>query len=205
MIKPTLYTALGLMSILASQAAVISWSAGTAAIDSTAVSQNGTFVLGQNAGNGTTTTIGDTTFASGNAGGVPGGNQTFYSGADATFNQLFGSVDWLTSESPINIEFAVTAGTEYEIQVFLADTRPGNNTEGAVDGLALASIQENPLSFIGTFTADGPTQTFTSVGNSNTGLWINAYQVRAIAAVPEPSSTALLGLGGLALMIQRRR
>jgi hypothetical protein len=39
-------------------------------------------------------------------------------------------------------------------------------------------------------------------GATSTGLQLNAYQLRS---VPEPSSTALLGLGGLALILRRRK
>ncbi|MDB4409051.1 PEP-CTERM sorting domain-containing protein, partial [Akkermansiaceae bacterium] len=72
---------------------------------------------------------------------------------------------------------------------------------------------------IGTFTADAASQTFrmgaTRAGNyvdgqaydnSNGGqAQINALQVRDLGVVPEPSSTALLGLGGLALILRRRK
>lgn len=42
-------------------------------------------------------------------------------------------------------------------------------------------------------------------GNSNTRTWYDGVGFEAVVPVPEPSSTALLGLGGLALIIRRRR
>jgi hypothetical protein len=36
------------------------------------------------------------------------------------------------------------------------------------------------------------------------GMW-NGFQLVETGAIPEPSSTALLGLGGLALILRRRR
>lgn len=65
---------------------------------------------------------------------------------------------------------------------------------------------------IGTFTAVGTTQSFDFAGTRNgfgsfssgTGQ-INALQLRNVTPVPEPSSTALLGLGGLALILRRRK
>ena len=62
-----------------------------------------------------------------------------------------------------------------------------------------------------TFTATQETLTFNVFGSTNgsnpaaspTGAGqINALQVRSI---PEPSSTALLGLGGLALLLRRKK
>lgn len=47
------------------------------------------------------------------------------------------------------------------------------------------------------------TITFTSV--NTTRLEAAAFQFTGTAAVPEPSSTALLGLGGLALILRRRK
>lgn len=64
-------------------------------------------------------------------------------------------------------------------------------------------------SIIGTFIADATNQSFDHQGTrdgftSNSGGQgqINAFQLRVI---PEPSSTALLGLGGLALLLRRRK
>ena len=69
-------------------------------------------------------------------------------------------------------------------------------------------------SIIGTFVADSASQVINIFGSNNGGVsWaaansqsqINAVQLRTIAVVPEPSSIALLGLGGLALIMRRRK
>ena len=59
------------------------------------------------------------------------------------------------------------------------------------------------------FGFEAPTgETITSVNITKQGLnnnWIAVDDVSYIVAVPEPSSTALLGLGGLALILRRRK
>ena len=62
------------------------------------------------------------------------------------------------------------------------------------------------LLMTGTFTADATTQDFTTSGFESTGVSIGS-QLNAITLyeVPEPSSAALLGLGGLALILRRRK
>jgi hypothetical protein len=42
----------------------------------------------------------------------------------------------------------------------------------------------------------------TATGPQNKGYWLDNLNV---TSVPEPSSAALLGLGGLALMLRRRK
>jgi hypothetical protein len=55
---------------------------------------------------------------------------------------------------------------------------------------------------IGTFTANGTTQDLSAVANGFGQAHINALQVRA---VPEPSSAVLISLGGIALILHRRK
>lgn len=64
------------------------------------------------------------------------------------------------------------------------------------------------LLMTGTFVADGATQDFTIEafdGGNSKGGQLNALTVYETAVVPEPSATALLGLGGLALVMRRRK
>ncbi|MFC5050146.1 PEP-CTERM sorting domain-containing protein [Rubritalea spongiae] len=55
-----------------------------------------------------------------------------------------------------------------------------------------------------TTTADGAVSTGSSPSIVN-GLLTITYTYDSVVAVPEPSSTALLGLGGMALILRRRR
>lgn len=98
---------------------------------------------------------------------------------------------------------------QYEIQFWSVDGRSidipertttyttGANSVGLIQGIRPGV---NGQWVTGTFTADGTTQNIdvTSVGSA----LINAYQLRAI---PEPSSVALLGLSGLAVILRRRK
>ena len=125
----------------------------------------------------------------------------------------------------------LTIGQEYLIQIFTHDGRANRGTDldsragfgdgtgsteaVGISGLSDAAIDSNAggtgFSVIGTFTATQETLTFNVFGSTNgsnpaaspTGAGqINALQVRSI---PEPSSTALLGLGGLALLLRRKK
>lgn len=69
------------------------------------------------------------------------------------------------------------------------------------DGLG-NTVDLNGQFAIGTFTASGTTQDLTALANGFGQAHINAFQVRA---VPEPSSAALLGLAGFALILRRRK
>jgi hypothetical protein len=120
---------------------------------------------------------------------------------------------------------ALTVGRVYEFQAFVNDSR--NNAEGVggnrnrwnVFDSGAGSAQSGSVfqpyrpgtnnigQYVkGTFTANSNTQLVRILGNAEFGpatSLINAYQVRDITAVPEPSSILLLssvaGLGGMFL------
>lgn len=108
----------------------------------------------------------------------------------------------------------LTIGQQYEVQMVFSDTRgiltpdlmqiwdtatPGGAADFTTADIATAQI------VTGTFTANASTQDFyltQSTGVGDFDGYIGAIQLRA---VPEPSAAALLGLGGLALILRRRK
>ncbi len=105
----------------------------------------------------------------------------------------------------------LTIGNEYELQSFYGDKRSEYFTDhmSVGDGFTVQKTSsgtvENGAWIIGTFTADDSIQIFHSAGDISTDNLISGYQLRDISSVPEPSSTALIGLGGLALILRRRK
>ncbi len=104
----------------------------------------------------------------------------------------------------ITLNFSnLTAGANYD---FVAHTgRNGGGADATVGGVtstwAAGGGQE--LSFTQQASGTGTLSfTFSSAGNNAT---LNALSIADGAPIPEPSSTALLGLGGLALILRRRK
>ncbi len=114
------------------------------------------------------------------------------------------------NNSPITLT-GLTIGVEYELQSFFGDNRPSvnNSTMNINDGITIqktsSETAENGAWIIGTFTADATTQDFHSSAGNSVNNFLSGYQLREISSVPEPSSTALIGLGGLALILRRRK
>jgi len=124
----------------------------------------------------------------------------------------------------------LTIGSEYLFQAFTHDGRGSRNDTFVTgfDGSAAAPSVTSDLSnfnvaaetgtrtgdfIIGTFVATSESQVISVFGSNNGGVsfgaansqaQINGFQLRDIT-VPEPSSTALLGLGGLAFILRRRK
>ena len=104
----------------------------------------------------------------------------------------------------------MTAGLIYEVQVWSSDnlaydpsdpsaSAASTYTAGNSVSLQMEVGTGGPGQYaIGVFTVDAATQDY---GISTNSGWaeVNALQIRA---VPEPSSTALLGIGGLALILR---
>ena len=94
-------------------------------------------------------------------------------------------------------------GKQYEVQFFLSHTNTSTRTQEIADGEGNSIIMKNAnpsQAVTGVFTANAVTQ-FVRFDNLDGGSQLlSGYQLRLI---PEPSSLALLGLGGL--LISRRR
>ena len=228
------YTTMLAMAAMAcsGQAATIAWGAVTGVTSSTSIANNGTFVAAVNSA-GTAQTVNGVSFAA-NGGGTStfwtgeGGNSTGDTGLDAILNTHVTSYGTPTHPSAFQLDMTgLTIGQMYQIQIIgihdlrgccsgrtytmpddtgaapaytngtqLARNSGGN--DGGGSGSAAGTV-------IGTFTADSVndfiliTNTVAPGGNDP---GISGYSLRAI---PEPSSTALLGLGGLALILRRRK
>jgi len=159
---------------------------------------------------GGTTTVNGVDFADTNlfSNGYAALNPSVDTG-DAGLNSLYSSFGYNGGNVSIT---GLTIGFEYQVQVFYGDNRAGTAARDMVVGTAQPTVQATATEnladgvwVIGTFTADATSQTFwAGQTDSSTVSEISAFQVRQ-TAVPEPSSAALLGLGGLALIMRRRK
>lgn len=112
--------------------------------------------------------------------------------------------------------FDTVNGQEYEVTFYLG--RQGTDTPTVdlnVDGSAslhdssilINSTQDTWAQHTISFTADSLSTTLSFVENASSASGTSDVFVDtvSITAVPEPSSAALLGLGGLALILRRRK
>ena len=152
---------------------------------------------------------------------------TVYPGADAEYDDLIQNATWgnnPTAPAPISLG-GLTAGNLYSLQLWASDARNccsggiasgwektygdgnGNNVTITAGNLNGGNPTALPQYVIGTFMADGPSQTleFPDIGAGNSHPQYNALMVRD--AIPEPSSVALAltGLLSLAGCMRRRR
>jgi len=209
-----------LATITSSQAATIAWGSATnvatTAGNSSDVSTNGSFVEAFNAQsndhtpanivvNGVTFT-GTTALLNGDPkNGGTADLSAGTNGGDATYDSILSQAEFGGGSglSTINVGGSLTSGLQYELQVWFVDDRAASDARVMQFGDGNGNtVDLNDQFAIGTFTANGTTQALTLAPQGFGQAHISAYQLRA---VPEPSSTALLGLGGLALLLRRRK
>ncbi|MGC9261811.1 MAG: PEP-CTERM sorting domain-containing protein, partial [Phycisphaerae bacterium] len=110
----------------------------------------------------------------------------------------------------------LTSGAQYQIEIWVNDSRgyPVSRQEtlsgSSSDSAVISYLMSPPGQFItGTFTADNTgsqtvsmTPVDNSYGSNNADAQINAFQLRV---VPEPATLALVAVGGLGLLLLKRR
>jgi len=209
--KLLLPSAVFLLTAVSSQAATIVWGNATNVSSSTDISLKGSLVEAYDIGSAVDRTINGVLFSAAGPSGWGDANFASYGNAgmsgaygealnDGTYTNNNGSRQTHTFTG-------LTSGQQYEFQVWFNDNRNGstvnaNTLTGADGGVELLG---NGQYAIGTFTADSTGSqdlTWTETGSISGGATLNLVQLRA---VPEPSSAALLGLGGLALLLRRRK
>lgn len=105
----------------------------------------------------------------------------------------------------------LTVGDDYRLQMIFSSD--GNRavdvtSDGVTSALLSYGSPSGPGLVTASFTASSSTQsfvTFLGVGGAGAPQLSGFVLHNTAVAVPEPSSTALLGLGGIALMLRRRR
>jgi hypothetical protein len=157
---------------------------------------------------------------------VFGDNSSVISGLSSSYRSMLsaGAFNGNTGLMTISLS-GLTAGNSYLFQAWSNDAR--NNTNPAQRGRStlfdsgVGTPQSAPVLqpfasgsanigqyVIGTFTANGSTQSVRLTGVAQAGFGvplINAYQLRDITAVPEPSSLLLLAsISGVGFVFMRR-
>jgi len=109
--------------------------------------------------------------------------------------------------------FSTLAGAEYELDFwsFSSFVDPGNILRYQLDAGPIFTVSQTPTYALttGSFTASGSTTTlsFLFETDDGTGVWLidDVSVTQTSAAVPEPTSMAIFGLGALGLAYRARR
>lgn len=131
---------------------------------------------------------------------------------DAGWNTVIRTTDYHFPDiTSVVVLTGLTPGAGYQLQLFVGDTRGCCSSReqriGDGNGHWSSFISQGALtSLVGTFTADGATQTLSFDANPDNSPILNAYVLRQVTAVPEPANLMLMlaGLGALGVRLRRR-
>ena len=218
-------------SAMINAAVSLTWT-DSAYTNSSQISNAGTQLVSFNFGTSSSVVVNGETFTGYSGGGAftgtnfqPGGGtiigdfNTDYTGNNVTGmtttdeGNLLNTANYATGG--INTKMTgLTSGVTYEVQLLLVDNRSGFTTRNmhiSEDGTTWASLLVDYTSNGATPYARLVETTFTANDTEQAFRWgiqnIGDYEGAAmqIRTVPEPSSAALLGLGGLALILRRKK
>ncbi len=216
--KYTVALATSTAMMASASAATIAW--GEFDLDAAAseISTNGTLIEALNLVNTDAREATDTTTINGVVftatylfnSGYSEDNPFGVSTGDASLDLLYLQAGYDYNDAQLLTLTGLTIGAEYELQSFFGENvgeplLKMNVGDGFTVQKTSSGTVENGAWIIGTFTADATIQIFHSAENNSTTSLLSGYQLREISSVPEPSSTALIGLGGLALILRRSK
>jgi hypothetical protein len=143
---------------------------------------------------------------------------TVYSGSQAAYEPLIAGAVFSSGGSATLTLNGLTAGLEYEVEIWVSDSRGSLREENLSDAFldnpvtldfsVPTSIIGQPGQYaIGTFLSDGnPQLIYINPLTSQPSAQINAFQVRQIPIpLPEPATIGLLGIASLGMLARRRR
>jgi hypothetical protein len=145
-------------------------------------------------------------------------NTAPFSGLSSSYQSLISAAEWSNGNSATSLTLTLnglTTSQDYLVQFWVNDPRnisavwsrtatfTAGNASGALDYNVSDANGGVGQFVVGRFTADATTQSITWSGQAGT-FQLNGYQLRDVS-IPEPSTSALVLVAGLALLHFARR